>query len=256
MALTDFLEALIEDWDNVEATLSVAERVEVHRRAHIAEPFAGGRLRIQPNDDPADASGYLAQTLAGRLPDNHRAWDELDAERSRFQQPPVTDRELSGMQRLLVKVRNGLTSPDASADAVSDYLTDAAQSRIIADCFVWSGQLRFLDGALYIPGIRVNYYPRFQFQISPAPWLSSDSETVALLAAEISDAPKVQLSWGVHPQVLESREYLDPESDPLGSIGWWLSVNSWLGTEPAALLGTAREPEIPRALAQLDNDSW
>lgn len=259
MALTDFLEALLEDWDNVEATLSVAELVEAHRRAHLAEPFAGNDPGLQRDRDPADASGYLAQALARRLPDDHRAWEELAAEPSRFQRSPATDRQLLGMQRLLVNARNGLTGPDAPANAVSDYLTDAAQSRIIADCFAWNAQSRIFEGALYLPGVEVNFYPRFQFHVvaDAAPWQVSESESgVAWLAGARGDSPEVRLSWGVHPRVLESREYLDPETDSLGSIGWWLSVNSWLGTEPAALLGTAREPEILPALAQLDNDSW
>lgn len=260
MALTDFLEALLEDWDNVEATLSVAELVEVHRRAHIAEPFGREKLGLQLNGDPADASGYLAQTLARRLPDDHPAWEELAAEPSRFQRSPATDRQLLGMQRLLVNARNGLTGPDAPANAVSDYLTDAAQSRIIADCFAWNAQSRIFEGALYLPGVEINFYPRFQFHVvaDAAPWQVSESESsVAWLAGlEGGSSEEVRLSWGVHPRVLESREYLDPKSDPLGSIGWWLSINSWLGTEPAALLGTAREPEILPALAQLDNDSW
>lgn len=257
MALTDFLEALLEDWDNVEAMLSVAERVEVHRRAHLAEPFAWNKHALRPAGDPADAGGYLAQALAGRLADDHRAWEGLDAERSRFQRSRATDHQLVVMQRLLVNVRDGLTGPDAAADAVSDYLINATQARIIANSFEWRGEFQFLDGALYIPGAEANYYPRFQFQLAPVPWLADDTEqTMAWLAASMTVAPEVQFSWAVHPQVLNSREFLDPESDPLGSISWWLTVNSWLGAEPASLLGTARESEILPALAQLDNDSW
>lgn len=52
------------------------------------------------------------------------------------------------------------------------------------------------------------------------------------------------LAW---PVVLEVNALLGAGRDPWGVADWWLSPNAWLGTEPAQLLGTARESQVADA---------
>ncbi len=60
----------------------------------------------------------------------------------------------------------------------------------------------------------------------------------------------------LHPTFARASERLESDRDPLGTLSWWMSPNSWLGTTPAALLGTGRQDEIEYAIEQLANDSW
>lgn len=47
------------------------------------------------------------------------------------------------------------------------------------------------------------------------------------------------------PVVLDVNRILDARHDPWGAADWWLSENAWLGTTPAALLGTDRQSVLP-----------
>ncbi|WP_381561033.1 hypothetical protein [Streptomyces eurythermus] len=65
--------------------------------------------------------------------------------------------------------------------------------------------------------------------------------------------PRFQFREGVRPWrvVLEVNALLDVGRDPWGAADWWLSANAWLRTEPAALLGTARDAELVAAARSL-----
>lgn len=58
--------------------------------------------------------------------------------------------------------------------------------------------------------------------------------------------PRFQFSEGTLPWlvVLEVNALLEAGRDPWGAADWWLSPNAWLGTAPAALLGTDRDRQL------------
>ncbi|MEU3658299.1 hypothetical protein AB0E77_00830 [Streptomyces sp. NPDC032940] len=58
--------------------------------------------------------------------------------------------------------------------------------------------------------------------------------------------PRFQFSEGSLPRlvVLEVNALLDAARDPWGAADWWLAGNAWLGTAPAALLGTGGEHRL------------
>ncbi|MFF9123950.1 hypothetical protein ACF09J_11700 [Streptomyces sp. NPDC014889] len=61
------------------------------------------------------------------------------------------------------------------------------------------------------------------------------------------------LPWLV---VLEVNALLAADRDPWGAADWWLSANSWLGTSPARLLGTARDRQLVDTARFLMEDAW
>ena len=58
--------------------------------------------------------------------------------------------------------------------------------------------------------------------------------------------PQFQFSEGTLPWlvVLEVNTLLDAAHDPWGAADWWLSDNAWVGTAPAALLGTGNDHRL------------
>ncbi|MFI2505682.1 hypothetical protein [Streptomyces sp. NPDC018972] len=68
--------------------------------------------------------------------------------------------------------------------------------------------------------------------------------------------PRFQFSEGClpWPAVLEVNAILDAARDPWAAADWWLSGNAWLGTAPAALLGTGRERLLADTARLLTDD--
>ncbi|MEU0120458.1 hypothetical protein ABZ114_01980 [Streptomyces albidoflavus] len=82
----------------------------------------------------------------------------------------------------------------------------------------------------------------------PKSELAGRERGLILLPAE--DGPRVprfQLAPDGMPRpvVLTVNRLLGAETDPWGAADWWLSPHAWLGSPPAALLGTPVEVQLP-----------
>ncbi|WP_225632061.1 hypothetical protein [Streptomyces solaniscabiei] len=68
--------------------------------------------------------------------------------------------------------------------------------------------------------------------------------------------PRFQFAEGCLPWlvVLEVNGLLDAARDPWGAADWWLAGNAWLGTTPAALLGTGQERRLADTARLLTED--
>ena len=259
MALNEFIDALSDDWDNVEPRLSMAKIAVLHQIIGTSAP-----PRSLRDAAPEAIAALIAEQLQSDLPPNHDAWDALAASRYRFE-PRLAPSEdtRARLGRLEFRIQQSLTSPEAPGNAVSDYLTDLAISRLITDAVVLQADVPPIDNALSLTVGGTRHYPTFQFTWVPTNPGDLDRLRVfgpfrvaGPAAGRPTQESVVTYAARVHPLIPYSADALDAETDPAGCIGWWLTGNSWLATTPAELLHTPREQEIRHALDQLDNDSW
>lgn len=129
--------------------------------------------------------------------------------------------------------REAMASEWIAADAGADAVTEVVRRQILGHGYRLTPPGQQFETAPGLIGVQLDQgvaYPAFQF---------ADRELVH-----------------THAALADVNEILAADSDPIGALSWWWSPNTWLGTQPAFLLGTEREPELAHAARQLYNDSW
>lgn len=179
-----------------------------------------------PRSLAGDMPEFVFNVLAQHLDPKHRAWALL-------QKGGADDRRSSSeaMVRIVSSAQAALSDPDIEGEVATDALLEVAARGMASQGYAAFGLDAELPPgvvAIELNGRRVA--PAFQFET-------------------LDD-------YVLHPTFARASERLDSERDPLGTLSWWMSPNSWLGTTPAALLGTNRQDEIDYAIDQLANDSW
>jgi hypothetical protein len=217
MAIEDALQAILDDWPEVEPLLTVAELEGLAAMSQEADAMAADRL-----------AGVFLLVAAG-LPTGHVAWQRL-----RGQRFDAGQRDSSGeplIRSLAVLARTALANPGSEVDAEADALAEEARRSLLHHGAVPAALAG--NGAGSWLAVRFGgevLFPQFQFA-SMEPY--EQFTMVARLFAQVG-----------------------AEDDPWGAVAWWLTPNPWLLAAPASLLGTEREPEIAYAADQLANDSW
>ena len=258
MAIVDALRALLQDWAVLEPRLNDQQLSFLARlSAGQYEPDVLGPFWILRDDelrhsggvgldDPptwgdAGSADEVLDALAERVfatfaltvgPD-HPAWSAWRESPIRFsidQRPEIGDLLPAFGERAAA----ALSRREAEEDARADLLEEAVRRNVLRFGYAHiDGQQALESRAAEVPLIIVELNAQFAV---PTFQLPSEEGTRRI----VRDVNTVLQAW----------------ADPLGAASWWLSDNGWLGTLPAALLGTSREGEIALAADQLLSDSW
>ncbi|HET7012834.1 MAG TPA: hypothetical protein VFI65_02915 [Streptosporangiaceae bacterium] len=219
MAIEDALQAILDDWAQVEPLMTVSELAEL-------ASVGWGTMRGAESASGPEPERDVFAIISAALPAAHPAWAALAARSgAAADSQPTLELDLIDLAGL------ALDDPRSSVDESADSLAQESLSALLRAEAVPVGP------GLEVPqdwlSVRVGgqlVVPAFQFAGSDT---SRQYEAVAALA-----------------------EQLCAREDPAGAIAWWLTPNPWLSARPADLLGTEREPELAYAADQLANDSW
>ncbi len=219
MAIEDALQAILDDWAQVEPLLTVSELIEL---ASVGWGTMRGAESTSASEPERDVFGIVSAAL----PPAHPAWAALAARSGAAAgSQPTLELDLIDLAGV------ALDDPRSSLDQSADELAEQSLAALLG------------AGAIPVgPGLEV-----------PEHWLSVRVEGQLVVPAfqfAGSDASRHYSAVAALAQQLCARE------DPAGAIAWWLTPNPWLSARPADLLGTVREPELAYAADQLANDSW
>jgi len=218
VAIEDALQAILDDWAQVEPLLTVSELAE------LASVGWGTMRGAESASGPEERDVFAIVSAA--LPPAHPAWTALAARSGAAAgSQPTLELDLIDLAGV------ALDDPRSSVDQSADELAEQSLAALIG------------AGAIRVePGLEV-----------PEDWLSvrvGGQLVVPAFQFAGSDTSRQYAAVAALAQQLCSRE------DPAGAIAWWLTPNPWLSARPADLLGTEREPELAYAADQLANDSW
>lgn len=217
MAIEDALQAILDDWAQVEPLLTVSELTEL---ASVGWTTMRGAEATEPER-------AVFAIISAALPPAHPAWAALAARSGGGSQgsQPILELDLVDLASL------ALADPRSSEDQSADELAEQSLRALLE------------TGTIPVrPGLEV-----------PDTWLSVQfGEQLLIPAFQFASADP----YRQHEMVAALAVELCAQEDPAGAIAWWLTPNPWLSARPADLLGTEREPELAYAADQLANDSW
>lgn len=220
MAIEDALQAILDDWAQVEPLLTVSELTEL--------ASVGWRTTRGAEPSGLEPERAVFAIVSAALPPAHPAWAALAArsgDGTSQGSQPILELDLIDLASV------ALADPRSAADQSADELAEQSLRALLEAGVIPVGQgLEVPDTWLSVQFGEQSVVPAFQFA-STDPY--RQHEAVVALAGELC-----------------------AQEDPAGAIAWWLTPNPWLAARPADLLGTEREPELAYAADQLANDSW
>lgn len=199
-------------WDHI------ADRLDQPLRDRLAALLGVVRGRGEDESVRRDAADRAAWLLRERLPEEFGAAGE-----ARLAADAGPDAAAEGgvgyqgfrVEDLAVLLIDGHRMVGPVLGPVRERLL--AAPALDADAVLRHGGNPFAPELIRLPGAGgLPRLPRFQFSEDTMPWLI----------------------------VLEVNTLLEADRDPWGAADWWLSDNAWLGTRPAALLGTGRDRQL------------
>lgn len=230
--LTDAVEAIRANWDELYGLLDVPARREVHEILAEAEA------------DPETAAAELHALVKPFVPPGHPLRALLTPSGVRFGpaiEPPATERP--ALLAALLPLRTddaprapGPEAPPAGAPApvaAPVYRPDQDDAWLLAEPSVdLPAQVLATDGFRHLirltDGQDTAHVPAFQLD-------------------PVTGAP--------YPVVVEINRMLSADEDPWGAADWWLGSNVWLNAAPARLLGTGADDALLSA-ARAETPEW